>query len=125
MDGVAAWKGIEALAGNRNPPQVATERKPIWPFLVKHRLEEMRQRGDGNRGQQDMITGQTCFRLFGTRPYPPSGGERTQGVLVGAPGKKFGHVLDLRGGVAGDGPSNRDVAVRRPNCDRELRCTAF
>jgi hypothetical protein len=93
MDGMARWKCVEPLARERYASPVSQDGSSIRPLLVKHGLQEMRQRRSDQGSDQDVVGYAPLMAISVPGIEPPSGSERADDMLIGSPCEKFGDPL--------------------------------
>lgn len=64
MHGMARRKRIKPIARKRRPMQMTSDGSAIRSFLIKYRLQNMRQGGGGQRDQQDVVACAPCIRVL-------------------------------------------------------------
>lgn len=63
MHGVTGGKCVAGSPGEGDAAPVACDRQPIWPGLIEHGFQNMRQYGCCQRDQHDVICNGTLLRV--------------------------------------------------------------
>jgi hypothetical protein len=85
VNGVAGRKGVEGFSRNRHAMEVPENGQAIGPLLVENHLQDMGQKRNRGRREQDVVAVAALSRASGSAVKPPAGGERASQVLVGTP----------------------------------------
>jgi hypothetical protein len=121
MNGMTGWKGVVFLAGEGHTPQMSHNGSAIRALLVKQGLQEMRQYRGDKGGEKDVVGYASFMAVSVPGIDPPSGSERTDDMLIGAPGGNFSCPLRQAPRMIRDRIGDRYVCPRRAHSDRRHR----
>jgi hypothetical protein len=83
MDGMAGRKGVERFSRKRHAVKVPADHQPIGTLLLEDGLQQMRQKRNDDRGEQDMVAVGAMARAAMPGVEPPARGERAKDMFVG------------------------------------------
>jgi hypothetical protein len=111
MDGMAGGKGVEGFSRKRHAVKVPADHQTVGTLLVEDRLQQMRQKRNNDRGEQDMVAVGAMARAAMPGVEPLARGERKGHVR-----RHLDKVVVLRGQTnicAADGTVSKRLAAAR------------